>query len=81
VGEGVVEVVGECVGVVEEVKDRVGVVELVGEDVGVGKQLAGVEAPGVEQAEGQGQSWQVALEAAPVAALAVPAGQGVGVVE
>ena len=40
-----------------------------------------MEVPGLAQVEGLGQAWQVALEAAPVAALAVPAGQGVGVVE
>ena len=50
----------------------------VGEGLGEGvkEQLAAVAWPGWLQAEGQGQASQVALVAAPVAALKVPGGQG-----
>ena len=47
----------------------------------VKEQLAGLEVPGVAQAEGQEQSRQVILEAAPVAMLAEPGGQGVASTE
>ena len=48
---------------------------------GEGLQLASLAAPGRAQAEGQLQGWQVALEAAPVALLNVPAGHAVALTE